>query len=123
MLSRSVTGIPFPAITGIGFGKFAHQPVTEHLGDHRGGGDGEAFAVTLYNGLCRAGQFGEAVAVDQHRGRSNREIAGGPLHGEIGGVQDVQFVDLGDICHADSHQCSPRDPVEQQIPSFRCQFF
>ena len=123
MLSRSVTGIPFPAVAGIGFCKLAHQSVTEHLGNYRGGCDGEAFAVTLYNGLCRAGQFWQAVAVNQHRGRSNREIAGGPLHGEIGGVEDVHLVDLGDICHADSNQRSPCDLVEQHIPSFRCQLF
>ncbi len=79
-----------------------HQPVACDLGDDRGGSDGKAEAVARHHGADRAGQDRRNVAVDEGVCRRRRQRRHGAAHGEQGGLEDVQPVDLGDVGDADA---------------------
>ena len=81
---------------------FAHIAVTGHFGKDRRGGNGHAFGIALDDRDFVAGESGLTVAVDQSKIRLHAQRFHGAAHGEKGGLQNVDLVDLFFACRADA---------------------
>jgi hypothetical protein len=69
------------------------QPVAVHLGQHAGGGNGEAGGVALDDGLLRAVPVDGVAAVDEQEVGAERQLLDGAAHGQQRGLADVDAVD------------------------------
>ena len=91
-------GIAFvaePVVKWVFLSQVIHVVVPERLGQDAGGCDGEVFAVALDDGGVRQVAVGlETVAVDDDGFRPKGELVECPVHGEDGGVEDVDVVYL-----------------------------
>ena len=101
VLGGGVAHVALPAVAGVLPGQLGHQVVAVGLGQNRGGGDAEVFAVTFHYGMGgnvhhRDGiEVGfEFVAVDYDMCRAHLEGVKGAVHSENGGVQYVDAVNL-----------------------------
>ncbi len=94
MRGAAVALVAGEAVAGVNAVEGDHDPVAHHLGDHRGGGDGEGTGVALDQGLLRHAERHRHVAVDQQEIGGNVQPADRPLHAAQGGLQDVDPVDL-----------------------------
>ena len=63
--------------------EFHQQAVAIDLGEHRGGGNREAGAVALDDGLLLAIPSDGAVAVDQQEVRTDRQLVDGAAHVQL----------------------------------------
>uniref|UniRef100_A0A0N4Z2V9 LigA n=1 Tax=Parastrongyloides trichosuri TaxID=131310 RepID=A0A0N4Z2V9_PARTI len=90
------------AVAGVGRIHLDHQPIPGRLGQDGRRRDGQGAAVALDHGRHRAGQLEAVVAVHQGVHRRMGQGLDRPPHGQAGGVQDVQLVDLLDRGEADA---------------------
>src|SRR5262249_1102311 len=93
VLAAGVAGVPLPAVAGVADGQQAQQVVAGGLGDDGGAGDGIGGGVALDDGRVGA-DGGGGAAVEE----GGVVVAGGgrrPPHRQVGGVVDVDAVDLG----------------------------
>ncbi len=90
------------AVFWILFVQFYHDLVTGDLGDNACGGDGEAKAVALDDEFCGAGESFCRISVNQREIGKLFNLFQCPRHCQMGGVEDVELVDISDIhqCHA-----------------------
>ena len=97
-----ITGIAFPAISGIAARQISHDPVACDLGYDRGSRDGKRTRVTLYYRMRRTWQVrGQTISVNQQVVGWYVQRGYGTPHRKETGLQDVQFVDLGGARMAD----------------------
>jgi len=82
------------AVLGIGLVQFGHDAVAGDFGEDAGGGDGEAAGVAFDLILSGAGEAGDGQAVDEGEVGKGREGIERPGHGEVGGAEDIEAVDL-----------------------------
>ena len=102
VLLGAVARVAFPPVSGMVAGEPFHDAVARHLGDDRRRRNGEAEAVAGDNGAGRHREGRRHVAVDQRRLRRRGEGANRTLHGDEGGPENIQAVDLGDLGDADA---------------------
>lgn len=95
MSPGAVSDIGLPAIFGMALGEAAHEPIPCDFGDDRGAGDGVADPVATDDGRVlteirtpnrRTIDEGMVHRVDAPKGTG---------HGEVGGSENVEPVDLG----------------------------
>lgn len=116
MLWAGITLVRSQSIPRIELVKLSHFPVTAHFGKNRCGTDGSHPSVTLNHGLGTAGQFRAAIAVHQHMMRQWPNGKYGTLHRQQGCLENIQFIDLCDLC--------PANGIGQGIlPDLHCQLF
>lgn len=95
VLARGITGIAVPTVLGIKRSLLLHEVVTAGFGQDGRGRNGEVLAIALHDGLMGYVAVGfEAVAVHNHEGRTHRQLVEGPVHGQDGGVEDIDFVNF-----------------------------
>ena len=104
MLARCIAGVVLPAVPRVARSQLDHHPVANHLRDDRRAGDGIAEGIPVDNRGVRPNLLLEAgdpepvhqdvIMLADPRDRT--------AHGEMGGVVDVQAIDLGDGCGADT---------------------
>ena len=100
---RGVALVGVPVVLGVFLRETVHIVVTIGLGEDRGSGDGEVFAVTLDDGGVRELLIGfEAIAIDDDGLGTNLELVEGTVHREDRGVEDINAVDL--LGRDDSHR-------------------
>ena len=137
VLLRRITGIVVPAVVGKTPVKFRHAVIAIGLGEYGSCGDAEVFAIALDNGgVGNAGSNGaarggnareiwlETIAIDNDKLRTQSETIERAVHGEYGGVEDVDAVNL--LVRHDAN--GPRQSVSfnllaQGIAAFRRQLF
>ena len=92
-------GIAFvtvPSVHGIVLMEGVHVVVAIGFGQDAGSGNGEVLGITLDDGLVRQGLITlETVPVDDEGLGTHFEGVEGTVHGQDGGTQDVDAVDLG----------------------------
>jgi hypothetical protein len=71
-----------------------HFPVPGYLGQDGGGGDGGHLGIAAHDGRDGTAQHGAAVAIHQGPIRRERQTLDRSLHGQQGGLQDVEGIDL-----------------------------
>ena len=96
VLGRAVARIALPSIGRVMARQGGHQAIAQLLRDDRGTGDGVALGVALDDVQVRAPERGKRVAVDQHVIGADRQPLERALHGQHGGVIDVEPVHLVD---------------------------
>ena len=110
VLAGGISGVARPAILRMLPVEVGHVVVAVGFGQNGGGGDGEVAGVALdeggvRQGLGEEGEVGaveggtgavgvEAVAVDDDKLGAHFEAVEGAVHGQNGGVEDVDFVDF-----------------------------
>lgn len=101
VLGGGIAHVALPAVAGVLRGQLGHQVVAVGLGQNRGGGDAEIFAVTLHYGMGgnvhhRDGVkiWLEFVAVHYDMRGAHLEGVKSAVHSEDGGVQDIYTVNL-----------------------------
>src|SRR5437764_658494 len=72
-----------------------HEPVAIMLGNDRSGGNREAAAVSLDDGLHDAGQLRGLVAINKRNSRADFKCIKSLLHRQQRGLQYIDFIDLG----------------------------
>ena len=82
------------AVLGMTAVQLGHLGITGHLGEDGGGADGGHQAVALDHGARLHRQCRAAVAVDKDQLGCHGEARHGALHGQHGGVQYIELVDL-----------------------------
>jgi len=81
--------------------KVTHHPVASDLGDHAGGSDAQADAITVDDGGLPKWKWDHRQAVNQHVvGHAGQRGDGGP-HRFVRGAQDIDAVDFNRIDNAD----------------------
>ena len=99
---RAIAGVSLPVVLGVLLGKMSHQPVSVDLCHNGGGSYGGDPAVTPYDRLIGDLEVAtEAVAIDEEIFRAGFQPLDGSLHGEEGGSEDIQPVNLLDGGAAD----------------------
>ena len=108
MLARGIPHVVLPVVLGILLCQVEHILVAMGLGEDAGSGDGLVFGVALHDAgvgesktlpapLFRGELWGvglEAVAIDDDGFGSHDELVESAMHGEEGGAEDVDAVDL-----------------------------
>ena len=102
MYRRGVALVPADTVTGVDQLERAHFTVTADLGQNRGCRNRRDLAIALDHRRCRHGQFRAAVAVDQRKLRCNVQAFDRALHGQHGGLQDIEPVDFLDLGTGDA---------------------
>ena len=107
VLSRGVAHVVLPVVVGILLRQADHLVVAVGLGQDGGGSDGEVLAVALDDGGMGQVAVGlEAVAIDDDGLGPHLELVEGTVHGQDGGVEDIDLVDLlrRDDAHGPCHR-------------------
>ena len=100
---RGIAFVGAPVVLGVFFGETVHVVVTVGLGEDRGSGDGEVLAVAFDDSgmgdvggnITNHGTVGtKAVTVDDDGLRTDGELIEGTVHGEDGGIEDIDLVNL-----------------------------
>lgn len=95
MRRNAIARVPLPAVTGMIAGEGGHHPVPLDLGDDGGRGDRKRTSIPLHQRGGGAAQAGRRpVPVDKREARRARQRIERAAHGEIGGAEDVEPVDL-----------------------------
>ena len=103
MLLRGIAFVREPVILGVFLGETVHVVITVGLGEDRSGSDGEVLAVAFDDSgmgdvggnITNHGTVGtKAVTVDDDGLRTDGELIEGPVHGEDGGIEDIDLVNL-----------------------------
>src|SRR5262245_31495847 len=94
VLRSAVAFVPFEAILRMKRGRGAHVAVAGHLGDHTCGSNRKAAGVSLHQRLLWQGESRNGKAIDKNRLRLAGESGHGALHSEVGGLEDVDAIDL-----------------------------
>ena len=81
-------------VLGIPDCELLHQAVTAHLGEDGGRGDTGAARVSVDHGAAGHGDLAVLVSVDEGQVRLNVQTGDGAVHGEEGGPEDVELLDL-----------------------------
>jgi hypothetical protein len=98
----SVTFVLAKAILRKLSAKVTHDLVARHLGDHAGGGDAQADAITIDDRRLRQRKRNHRQAIDQDMvGRLDQGFDG-HAHGTMARAQDVNPIDLDGINNPDS---------------------
>ena len=119
----AVAGVALQAIARIAPGKPADQGVPGHLGDHAGGGDGGAMAVSPHQaalGPQPTAQRQDPIHQNQRRFRPKgpTEALQGPQHGPFGGQPNAVAINLGRRSLAEGPTCSPLvNQGHEQLPA------
>ena len=99
---RAIAGVSLPVVLGVFLSKSGHQMVSVDLCHNGGGSNGGDPAVTPYDRLIGDLEVAtEAVAVDEEILWAGFQPLDGSLHGEEGGSEDIQPVNLLDGGAAD----------------------
>jgi hypothetical protein len=89
MFSGAVTGVLFPAKTGVSPCQTPHQSVPGNLGNYGRAGNGEtAIVAPNYTAVGNA-ERGELATVDKNFVRHHRQPANSATNGKNSGVEDV----------------------------------
>lgn len=78
-------------------GRPVHESVTVDLGDHAGGGDGEADGITFHDGFLGNREIRDRPAVDERRSGRFRQSREGEAHGVVVGPLQAHPIDLGGL--------------------------
>ena len=73
-----------------------HARISHGLGEDGGGGNGGNLAIALDHGFDGYRQFRTAVAIDHRLLRRQAQSSDRTLHGEKGGMQDIELIDFLD---------------------------
>ncbi|MNV31301.1 hypothetical protein D3C71_1226020 [compost metagenome] len=90
------------AVTRINQFERGHFAIAADLGQNRCRRDGRNLAIALHYRFGAHRQFRATVAVDHRQFRLNVQPGDRALHGQHGGVQDIQFVDFFDFGASDA---------------------
>jgi hypothetical protein len=82
--------------------KVTHHPVARDLGDHAGGSDAQADAITVDNGRLRKRKWDHRQAVDQDVLRRFDQGFDRQAHGALARAQNIDPIDLDGINNTDS---------------------
>lgn len=114
-----ITRVSGPVISGICRIQPAHDAVARDLGDDARCGNGHHFRITLDHGMRRTGQIaGQAITVNQQMIRQARQRGNGALHRKIGGLQDIERIDLGRARVANPDHRARNKAVEQGLATW-----
>ena len=101
MGARGVSLVAVPAITGVLGVEAKHVVVAIGLGENGSGGNREIGGIAFDHGGVGNARIGaEAVAVDEQVLGAEGEGCNGAVHGQEGGVEDVDAVDFFGRDHA-----------------------
>gem|GEM_PF-3387334 len=120
----AITHVPLEAVGGKLLGVLQHQVVTDGLGQNGGRSNGRVLVITANDGLdTQTFQPGSAVAVDADMTGLGLQPLDGAGHGQQGGMQDVEAVDLFDAGtgHRERQGLLP-DLVGQGFPAAGAEF-
>jgi hypothetical protein len=125
MQFSSITFVLAEAILGKLSAKVTHHPITRNLGDHAGGSDAQADAITVDDGGLRKWKRNYRQSVDQDvLGRFDQGFDR-QAHGAVARAQNVDAIDLDRINNTDSpSDFGIRDKFAIDLfAQFRCELF
>ena len=124
MLRGAIALVLVKTIQGVLLVHSVAQTVAVNFGQNGRGRDGGHQCVALDDGLCTYGQGGQAVAINQHQLRRQSQSLYRPLHGQQGGLQDVDLVYFLHTGLGNRKTQGPRpDLVKQGFAAFGGEFF
>jgi len=82
--------------------KVTHHPVARDLGDHAGGSDAQADAITVDDGRLRKRKWDHRQSVDQDVLRRLEQGFDRQAHGAVTRAQNIDAIDLDGINNTDS---------------------
>ena len=112
-----VTGIGEPAVLGVDSGLFCHVGIAVGFCQDAGGCDGRVASIPLDVTAVRNVVGLESVAVDQRVVWSEGQGIQRAVHGEEGGVEDVDFVDFLVGGPADGPSCGRVFDLDAEGPA------
>jgi hypothetical protein len=101
MQFRSVTFVLIEAILGKLSAKVTHDPVPGYLGDHAGGSDAQANAITIDNCGLREWEGNYRQTINQNVVRRFEQRFNREAHRTVAGAQDVDPIDFDGINNSD----------------------
>jgi hypothetical protein len=124
MLRGAIAFVPVEAVNRVLFMHLSAQVVTVDFGQNGSRRNGGDQGITSHNGFCTDVKQRQSVAIDQHHVGLEAQAFYGSLHGQHGGLQDIETVNFfhTGLCNGKTQSLCP-DFIKQPFTTLGRQFF